>query len=177
MSYLEQWNGMPAEDASAAVLPCCASRAWAAALVARRPLETLPELLAASDSAWWSLSPQDWSEAFAAHPRLGEQHAAAALSQAIAWSEQEQASLKAEEEMRARILENNRAYEERFGRVFLLRAAGRTATEVLAIQQKRLRNTAEAELREAAEQQREITHSRLQRWLRDSEPAGGVHTA
>ena len=171
MSYLAQWNAMAAYDAAAAILPCCASRAWAAALVTRRPLATLPELLAASDSAWWSLSAEDWTEAFSGHPRLGEQHALTATSQSLTWSRSEQSGLQPDAGLYAQIAENNRAYEQRFGRVFLLRAAGRSAAEVLAIQQRRLHNTPEAELDESAEQQREITHLRLQRWLREHETA------
>lgn len=171
MSYLDQWNAMPAEEAAAAVLPCCASRAWAAGLVKRRPLATVPELLAASDSAWWSVSAADWDAAFAAHPRLGERQAVAASPQSLLWSRSEQSAIETEEVLRSHIAENNRVYEERFGRVFLLRAAGRSAAEVVAIQEQRLRNTAEAELQEAAEQQREIAHLRLQRWLGEHESA------
>ena len=178
MSYLLHWNAMLPADAAAAIMPCCASRAWAAALAARRPLATLPELLAASDSAWWSLTPEDWDEAFAAHPRLGEQHAAAASAKSLAWSSNEQATLDPDGSLREQIAENNHVYEERFGRVFLLRAAGRSAAEVLAIQQRRLHNTPEAELQEAAEQQREITHGRLQRWLLEHEDtASGARAA
>ncbi len=178
MSYLLQWNAMNPADAAAAILPCCASRAWASALVARRPLATLPELLAASDSAWWSLSPEDWGEAFGAHPRLGEQLAAAASAKSLAWSGSEQATLNLDRGLREQIAENNRVYEQRFGRVFLLRAAGRSAAEVLDIQQRRLHNTPEAELHEAAEQQREITHGRLRRWLREHEnTADGARAA
>ncbi len=164
---LERWNKADAEEAAATVLPCCGSRAWAADLAARRPLGTLPELLAASDSAWWSLAEQDWMEAFATHPALGERHAQAATPQSLQWSSREQAALAEDEALRVHIAENNRVYQQRFGRVFLLRAAGRAASEVLALQQRRLRNTPEAELQESAEQQREITHLRLQRWLEE----------
>ena len=177
VTCLDEWNASLAADAITAVLPCCASRAWAAALVARRPLGTLPEVLAASDSAWWSVSPDDWKEAFAAHPRLGEVHAASATPQSLAWSRNEQSALQSEENLLAQIGENNRRYEQRFGRVFLLHAAGRTAAEVLAIQQRRLQNTPEAELQESAEQQREITHGRLQRWLRENDDAAGTQNA
>lgn len=169
MTALDRWNALNADEAAAAVLPCCGSRAWAAGLARKRPLSTLPELLAGSDSAWWSLPPEDWQEAFATHPALGEQHAAA-TAQSLAWSQGEQSRLAVgEASLRERIAANNRAYQERFGRVFLLRAAGRSAAEILAIQQQRLHNTPEAELQESAEQQREITHLRLQRWLQEQE--------
>ena len=161
---------MDAEQAAEAVLSCCGSRAWAAGLAARRPLESLPELLAASDSAWWSLSPGDWDEAFASHPRIGERHAAGPASvESLRWSEGEQSAAMSEAEVMQLLEEGNRAYEAKFGRVFLVRAAGRSAGEILALLRRRLHNTAEAELQEAAEQQREITHLRLQRWLSEKE--------
>src|ERR1700712_4453087 len=91
MSYIEEWNAMPAAAASEAVLPCCGSRAWAVGLASRRPLSTLPELLAASDAAWWSLSEADWQQAFDSHPRIGEQHAVVhATDASLAWSAGEQ---------------------------------------------------------------------------------------
>ncbi len=172
MSFLDRWNTMPADAAAAAVLPCCGSHAWAAALVSRRPLGSLPELLAAGDSAWWALSPADWDEAFQSHPRIGERHAAGPATEAsLRWSEVEQgAALTATPaEIEQQIAEGNRTYEAKFGRVFLVRAAGRDAADILGILQRRMDRTTEDELREAAEQQREITHLRLQRWLAEHE--------
>ena len=170
MSFLAEWNAMDAEQAAEAVLGCCGSRAWAAGLAARRPLGSLPELLAASDSAWWSLPPGDWGEAFASHPRIGERHAAGPATVAsLRWSEGEQSAVMSEAEVLQLLADGNRAYEATFGRVFLVRAAGRSAGEILALLRRRLHNTAEAELQEAAEQQREITHLRLQRWLSEKE--------
>ena len=63
------------------------------------------------------------------------------------------------------LAEGNRQYEERFGRIFIVCASGRSAQEILAILNARMSNTAAAELLEAAEQQRQITQLRLRRWL------------
>ncbi len=171
MSYLDHWNAIPAERAAEEILPCCGSRAWARSLVGRRPLSTLPELLAASDAAWWSLCEGDWQEAFDTHPRIGERQAAGpAAPLSLAWSADEQGSLhQPGVAVTARLAEGNRAYEERFGRTFIVCATGRSASEMLAILELRMRNTREAELQEAAEQQREITHIRLQKWLAERE--------
>ena len=185
MSFLERWNAMTMADAAEAVLPCCGSRAWAAGLGARRPLGSLPELLAASDSTWWSLPVEAWDEAFRSHPRIGERHAAgAATVVSLRWSEAEQNSAaesdfedsrsKTSEEIDVEIADRNRAYEARFGRVFLVRAAGRGKAEMLALLQRRLQATEQEELQEAAEQQREITHLRLQRWLAEHEDEAGA---
>lgn len=55
----------------------------------------------------------------------------------------------------------NRAYEEEFGRVFVVRAAGRSRREMLAELERRLRLDAEAELAEAAGALREIALLRI----------------
>ena len=55
----------------------------------------------------------------------------------------------------------NAAYEGRFGRIFLIRAAGRSAPEMLAELERRLGNSAEAETSEAIAQLREIALLRL----------------
>ena len=171
MSYLEDWNAMSADAASETVLPCCGSHAWARGLASRRPLNTLPDLLAASDAAWWSLAEADWQEAFDSHPRIGEQHAVRhATDASLAWSagEQQTANLS-DEDVKARLAESNRAYEAKFGRIFIVCATGKMAHEMLAILTRRMHNTPEAELQEAAEQQREITHIRLRKWLAEHE--------
>ena len=63
------------------------------------------------------------------------------------------------------LAEANRSYEERFGRIFIVCASGKTSAEILAILKERMKNDATTELREAAEQQRQITQLRLRRWL------------
>lgn len=171
MTYLDEWNAMNADEAATAVLACCGSTAWAAQLAARRPLGTLPELLAASDSAWWPLGEADWKEAFDSHPRIGETHAQASAADAsLRWSASEQgAAMLSDDEAKRCLSEGNKAYEERFGRIFIVCATGKSSQDILAILERRMRNTPEAELHEAAEQQREITHIRLRKWLAGKE--------
>jgi 2-oxo-4-hydroxy-4-carboxy-5-ureidoimidazoline decarboxylase len=171
MSYLDVWNAMSAEAAAEAALPCCGSHAWARGLVTRRPLSTLPELLAASDAAWWSLNEADWQEAFDSHPRIGEQHAqAAATDTSLHWSAGEQSSaMLRDDAAKASLTEGNRAYEAKFGRIYIVSATGKSAQEMLSILERRMHNTAEDELHETAEQQRQITHIRLRKWLTHKE--------
>jgi 2-oxo-4-hydroxy-4-carboxy-5-ureidoimidazoline decarboxylase len=173
MSFIEQWNSMSAEQAAAAVLPCCGSQAWAQALTARRPLSTLPELLAASDAAWWSLHAVDWQQAFDSHPRIGEKMPQAAATDAsLAWSKGEQSLAETcDAEAKHLLALGNVAYEERFGRILIVCATGMTTQQILTQLERRMHNTPEAELHETAEQQREITHIRLQKWLAECEGA------
>jgi len=52
---------------------------------------------------------------------------------------------------------------QRFGYVFIVCATGKSSEEMLALLQQRLQNDPAAELRIAAEEQRRITHLRLQK--------------
>lgn len=116
---------------------CCASRRWVAAL-AGRPHADLAALRAASAAALDALGWPDVEEALAAHPRVGER--------AGGWSRAEQSGMDdAASAVRAALAAGNRAYEERFGHVFLVCASGRTAVEMLGELRERLGNGAEAE--------------------------------
>ena len=165
---LAPWNALSADAAEGEILACCGSRAWARAMVSRRPLADESAVLAASDEICAGLRDADWLEAFRTHPRIGEKKAEEfASQQSAAWSAQEQNSVTdAGAELRAGLAEGNREYERRFGRIFIVCATGKTSAEILAILQKRLQNDDRSELREAAEQQRQITKLRLRKWLR-----------
>jgi 2-oxo-4-hydroxy-4-carboxy-5-ureidoimidazoline decarboxylase len=164
---LERWNRLSPEEAEMEILPCCGSTAWARELVNRRPLENEHCVSAASDEIWRGLRPSDWLEAFSKHPRIGEREIpAAAPGQSAAWSAQEQQTVgTAVESMREALAKANREYERRFGRIFIVCAAGKLAPEMLDILLRRLHNDEAAELQEAAEEQRKITHLRLKKWL------------
>ena len=65
----------------------------------------------------------------------------------------------------ARLAEANREYEARFGYIFIVCATGKTAGEMLAILERRLRNDPGDELQIAAEEQRQITRLAARRSL------------
>ena len=156
---------MEAEAAAAAVLPCCGSWAWARGLAARRPLGA-EELFAASDAVWLSLDQAGWQEAFDSHPRIGQGHAKAATAASLKWSGGEQRQVdSAADAVKAELAAANREYEEKFGRIFIVCAAGKSAETMLGLLRARLANDAATELREAVEQQRQITRLRLRKWL------------
>ena len=67
--------------------------------------------------------------------------------------------------MLAEIAAENQRYEERFGFTYIVCATGKSAGEMLVILKRRLGSTRESELREAAEQQRQIMQIRLGKWL------------
>jgi 2-oxo-4-hydroxy-4-carboxy-5-ureidoimidazoline decarboxylase len=104
---------------------------------------------------WWSLEPEDWLEAFATHPRIGERDGGD-------WTASEQAGMdEADAEVHRALVAGNRAYEERFGHVFLICATGLSGEEMLAALHRRLSNEPEAEVRVGAAEQAKITRLRL----------------
>jgi 2-oxo-4-hydroxy-4-carboxy-5-ureidoimidazoline decarboxylase len=164
---LARWNSLDLAAAARAVLPCCGSQAWATALASARPIEDEESLIAKSSSIWLSLPEDAWREAFDSHPRIGQNHAQAhATEESLRWSAQEQnAALSKNEATKLALEDANRLYEKRFGRIFIVCASGKTSAEILTILEARTQNDDSTELREAAEQQRQITQLRLHRWL------------
>jgi OHCU decarboxylase len=164
---LARWNRLPQDKAVQELLACCGSSSWARGLVSRRPIEDERSLLQSSDELWKRLAEKDWMEAFSKHPRIGERKAPAdAGAQSAAWSNQEQAgAATGDPAIQQALAEGNREYEERFGRVFIVCATGKSATEILEILRRRLANDDASELRQSAEEQRKITNIRLKKWL------------
>jgi allantoicase len=154
-------------DAIAELLACCGSRAWARGVARRAPFGSLASLKSASDDVWRALGPDDYREAFLSHPRIGErkaqvEHAHGARSSQ--WAEHEQAKVAdAEHATLDAIGKANAEYEAKFGHIFLICATGKSGGEILASLRARITNDADAELRIAAEEQRKITHLRLEK--------------
>jgi allantoicase len=168
---IHTFNRMKDGEAAQLLAACCGSSRWVASMLAHRPFEDLEDLLMASNEAAESLEAQDWLEAFRHHPRIGERSAQTSVSSAAAaWSEGEQAAAsESSDDIQARIAEGNREYEKRFGFIFIIRAAGRTADEVLASLEERLGNDADAELAIAAREQQQITNLRLMKLIQGEE--------
>ncbi|MGA2050006.1 MAG: 2-oxo-4-hydroxy-4-carboxy-5-ureidoimidazoline decarboxylase [Terracidiphilus sp.] len=165
-SILSAWNKADEEAALDAMLACCGARRWATAMLALRPIANIVDLSAAADRIWSTMEEPDWMEAFACHPRIGERNAVQASRKSAAWSQQEQLSAgNAAERVLEELAAGNLLYEQRFGFTYIVCATGRSAEEMLAILNRRLDNDRADELREAAEQQRQITQIRLGKWL------------
>jgi OHCU decarboxylase len=162
---LEQLNSRPSSEAQAEFLKCCGSGDWARRMATERPFASFEQLTEAADRIWWSLKPRDWLEAFHSHPKIGEKKAAAPTSiHAQEWAEAEQSGIRdsAQETMDA-LAELNREYEEKFGYIFIVCAAGKSSEEMMAILRARLENPAGQELRIAAAEQAKITDLRLKK--------------
>jgi 2-oxo-4-hydroxy-4-carboxy-5-ureidoimidazoline decarboxylase len=137
MSGLSQLNGASWEEAEHRLRACCASPTWVAAMAAARPYAGVGALRQRGAA---ELAGLDWDEirvALDAHPRIGDRVTGAGTE--ADWSRREQAGLReASDEVRAALVQANRAYEQRFGYVFLIFATGRTDTDMLAAARARL---------------------------------------
>ena len=163
---LDRWNKVDEKTATEEMLACCGSRRWAMEMVAQRPVSSVGALSETADRIWATMNEADWLEAFACHPRIGERQHASASELSSTWSLQEQsAASNASQKVLQDLVEDNRLYEERFGFTYIVCATGKSADEMLQILKRRLLNGRVAELREAAEQQRQIMQIRLGKWL------------
>ena len=171
---LDWLNALTSEAARAELLKCCGSTRWAATLTERRPFATLNQLLAQAGDVWWTLDQRDWLEAFRSHPKIGEKKAAAhtaavaadvVATQSQQWSAEEQQGVARAGEAVEKLARLNRAYEEKFGFIFIVCATGKSTDEILALLETRLENEPAAELRIAAAEQAKITGLRLRKLL------------
>jgi 2-oxo-4-hydroxy-4-carboxy-5-ureidoimidazoline decarboxylase len=165
-SALAWWNSADPQAALEAMTDCCGSRRWAVAMVDNRPIASEEALHETADGIWNTMTEADWLEAFACHPRIGERKPALASHRSSAWSQQEQSSIPTvADAILASFAEGNVRYENQFGFTYIVCATGKTPEEMLSILERRLGNSRETELHEAAEQQRQIMHIRLRKWL------------
>ncbi|NUR84856.1 MAG: 2-oxo-4-hydroxy-4-carboxy-5-ureidoimidazoline decarboxylase [Nonomuraea sp.] len=149
---LADFNARDPAQAEEELLACCASRAFARAVAARRPYRDLAQLTAAADSAVRALDWPDVLEALSAHPRIGERSSSA-------WSRQEQSGV--EDAVRADLAAGNRTYEERFGHVYLVCATGLSGTQMLARLRERLDNDEDVERKVVGDELAKITRLRM----------------
>lgn len=162
---LTPFNTMSATEAEQLVRPCIDIDRWVHAVVSARPYSNVEEALSVAGTTAVDWTKDEIDSALAHHPRIGER--ASGDSTEAGMSRGEQAGVDASDTALAEsLLERNREYEEKFGRVFLIRAAGRSGQEILDECTRRLRNTEEDEVRETAEQLREIALLRLEGILR-----------
>lgn len=152
------------ELSEADLLACCASRRWVAAVSGHGDLDALR---AASKRVLDELEWPDVEEALAAHPRIGER--ARGEGREAGWSRGEQSGMDgAALELRDALAEGNRAYEERFGHVFLICASGRSGPEMLADLRERLGNDVETERDVVRREMAAIVDLRLARLAREN---------
>lgn len=157
---IEEFNALPDGEVAAALRACVGIDSWVHLLATGRPYDDASQLLAAAraQSATWT--PAEVEAALADHPRIGEHPTGTGA--AAAASAREQAGLDpADAELADALRSGNAAYEEKFGRIYLVRARGRSGRELLALLDQRLANEPAAEYEITVQQLREIAELRL----------------
>jgi 2-oxo-4-hydroxy-4-carboxy-5-ureidoimidazoline decarboxylase len=165
---MESWRRLDEAapgEALELLLTCCHSHAWADAMERRRPFGSADALLHAAREEWFALPPEDWLEAFHAHPRIGDRESLRERFGASGdMSAAEQSGLDAAGgDVLEALAGANRDYERKFGFIFIVCATGKNAGDLLAIVHSRMTNDRATELRVAAVEQASITALRLAR--------------
>lgn len=159
-------NTLTREQAAEALTRCCGSTRWVQGMLSRRPFASHNAMFAAAVEIWAQLGPEDYREAFSHHPEIGSnlEELRNRFASTAAWSRAEQSGALGANEATLRALrDGNRAYRERFGFSFIVCATGKSADEMLALLQARLKHSPDLELDIAATEQAKITHLRLEK--------------
>lgn len=139
---------------------CCAADAWLSRMSLARPFPSAKAAADLSDEILLGLDDSGLDQALAAHARIGERRLGSTTEDR--WSRSEQAgALVVDTDVQQRLAEGNLRYEERFGRVFLIRAAGRSAEEMLAALEERLGHDDETEAAVVRQELAEIVRLRV----------------
>jgi 2-oxo-4-hydroxy-4-carboxy-5-ureidoimidazoline decarboxylase len=144
---------------------CCGSTGWIDKMIAAPPLEDLVDLEETAEEKWWECSEKDWLEAFEHHPKIGDINSLKEkYPNTVEWASNEQSGVNvASDEILIALAKGNDDYEQKFGHIFIVCATGKSAGEMLEILQSRLPNSAEDEIKIAADEQLKITKLRLEK--------------
>lgn len=164
---IEWLNTLAPQELKEQFLKCCGSTAWADGMSDARPFKSRGQLISEANRIWWSLEADDWLEAFRSHPKIGEKKAQSHISaDAQKWSEEEQSAAdQSSTATRQALAHLNEAYQQKFGFIYIICAAGKSSEEMLEILEGRMDNAPDEELRVAAAEQAKITQLRLKKLL------------
>ena len=156
LAYL---NSLFDRDAERFFRTACGSGRWVAGMVGSRPLPSIDGVFEAAERSFDALEEEDWLEAFASHPRIGD-------GSGPSMSRVEQSGVETSgDRVRADLAEVNREYEEKFGFIYIVKAEGKSGEEMLEIARSRLGNSRAEEISNAGMEQRKITTTRLRKML------------
>ncbi|MFC5011508.1 2-oxo-4-hydroxy-4-carboxy-5-ureidoimidazoline decarboxylase [Nocardioides plantarum] len=161
MSTLTDFNAESHDDAVARLAPCVAIGRWAEDLATGRPYDDVAAVVAASQAHAATWTPSEVETALAGHPRIGERPTAPG-AQAVMSSREQAGVDRSDADVLERLRDGNARYEERFDRIYLVRAAGRSAEEMLDLLEERLTHDPATEIEVTRGQLAEITALRVQ---------------
>lgn len=156
-------NTADAETASQVLSRCCSCRRWVETLVQERPYADGDALRRAADRIWATLDEDDYLEAFAGHPQIGDVDSLReTYADTHSLAEDEQAGVVgADDAILGELARCNADYISRFGFIFIVCASGKSVHEMLTLLRSRLRNSRREEIAIAAEEQRRIFQRRI----------------
>jgi 2-oxo-4-hydroxy-4-carboxy-5-ureidoimidazoline decarboxylase len=156
---VDGFNALPEAEATRRLLTCLSVPRWAAEVAGGRPYADYAALTAQAKASAAELSDDGLTAALEGHPRIGER--AGAGHDAELWAREQAQVDHNDAAVMAALAEGNRDYEQRFGRIFLVRTARRSSTEILGELRRRLGNDDETERAETVAALGEITLVRL----------------
>jgi 5-hydroxyisourate hydrolase/2-oxo-4-hydroxy-4-carboxy-5-ureidoimidazoline decarboxylase len=163
---LAEFNTLTKEQASAHLFACCGSTKWASAMMAHFPFASEKVLVDLSIKIWYDeCGEADWRESFTHHPKIGD---VKSLTEKFAGKEQAGVAVATSETIEA-LAKANTDYENKNGFIFIVCATGKSATEMLALLNGRLQNTAKEELHIAMGEQQKISIIRFKKMLPDGD--------
>ncbi len=161
MISLDDFNGKPADGLRTSLLALTAASSWAEGVLARRPYADVDELLATSEKLVLALDASEIDAALAGHPRIGERPVGLDVTSAARSSREQAGMSRASASLQRAMAGGNADYEQRFGRIYLVAAAGRSAEDLLSFLGARLDNDPETELDVIRGELATITRQRL----------------
>ena len=164
---LESLNALTISDANEQFELCCGAANWIQKMNRNRPFQNENEVYKKAESIWFSLSSDDWLEAFTHHPKIGNiESLRKKFHNTKSISENEQSGVNdAAESTLKDLAESNQLYVDKFGFIFIVCATGKSVDEMLTLIKIRLNNNVNAEMLNAAKEQNKITQLRLKTLL------------
>ena len=164
---LHELNTLPKQRLIEELSKCCGSSTWVKNMLPFFPADDLVELLEDAEEQWWKCSKEDWKEAFAHHPKIGDvESVKKKFASTAQWASGEQSGVNtASQKTIEALAEGNKKYESKFGYIFIVCATGKSAGEMLEILESRLPNDPEDEIEIAADEQNKISKLRLEKLL------------
>src|SRR6476620_9753899 len=163
---LSAFNNLDKEIAAKHLFECCGSTKWTAEMMRHFPFTSESELIDRAEKIWYDgCAVVDWRESFMHHPKIGD---VKSLTEKFAGKEQAGVAVATSETIEA-LAKANTDYENKNGFIFIVCATGKSATEMLALLNDRLQNTAEEELHIAMGEQQKISIIRFKKMLPDGD--------
>tara|TARA_B100000470_G_scaffold66889_1_gene51040 strand:- start:727 stop:1230 length:504 start_codon:yes stop_codon:yes gene_type:complete len=165
---IEALNTLTPSEANKQFELCCGASNWVEKMNQNRPFHDKNEVYQQAESIWFSLSSEDWLEAFTHHPKIGDiDSLRKKFHNTKSISKNEQSGVNdAEKSTLNDLAKSNQLYEDKFGFIFIVCATGKSADEMLALIKMRLNKNAETEMQNAAKEQNKITQLRLEKLLK-----------